>query len=291
MSETTDEAIGGRLASGLAARGSLRWVMADLTLPLEEVRRRLDLSPISAVALGRTLAGAALLRRISLKVPARMTLAIDGDGALGRVVAEAETGGVRGLVGEPRVATPADGCLDLAPWVGRGTLQVSRETGGSRYASQVELVSGEIGDDLAHYLEQSEQIRSAVLLGVLPRSTGVAAAGGLIVEALPGTPDDVLARLEGNLSALEGVSRLLEQGGLGALRHGVLAGFDVELLESEPLAYRCGCDRARLAGQLAAMPRADLESLFDETATCRAECAYCGECYEFSADELLHGGS
>jgi molecular chaperone Hsp33 len=168
---------------------------------------------------------------------------------------------------------------------------VSRETGGSRYSSQVELVSGEIGDDLAHYLEQSEQIRSAVLLGVLPRPTGIAAAGGLIVEALPGTPGEVVARLEGNLCRLEGVSRLLEHGGLGALRHGVLAGFDIELLEDEPLAYRCGCDRERLRAQLGGMQRHDLESLFEGDATCRAECAYCGECYEFSAAELLHGSA
>jgi molecular chaperone Hsp33 len=282
---------GSGLVAGLAAKGSLRWVVADLTLPLEEVRRRLDLSPISAVALGRALTGAALLRRIALKVPARMTLVIDGDGALGRVVAEAEMGGVRGLVGNPRVATPADGSLDLAPWVGHGSLRVSRETGARRYASQVELVSGEIGDDLAHYLEQSEQIRSAVLLGVLPRSTGIAAAGGLIVEALPGTPDEVLTRLEGNLRALEGVSRPLEQGGLGTLRHGVLDGFDVEILDDEPLAYRCGCDRERLRAQLAAMPALDLTSLFEDDGTCNAECAYCGECYQFSAGELLHRSS
>jgi molecular chaperone Hsp33 len=280
---------GAGLVAGLAARGSLRWVVVDLTLPLEEVRRRLDLSPISSVALGRALAGVALLRRVALKVPAKMTLAVDGDGPLGRVVAEAVSGAVRGLVGNPRVATPEDGSLDLAPFVGRGSLQVSRETGDRRYSSQVELVSGEIGDDLVHYLEQSEQIRSAVLLGVLPRPTGIAAAGGLIVEALPGTPEEVVESLEENLRTLEGVSRRLERGGLGGLQHAVLSGFDVEVLETAPLAYRCSCDRGRLRAQLAALPADDLESLFAEAPTCRAECAYCGQRYEFAADELRQG--
>jgi len=279
---------GGRLVTGLAARGSLRWVVADLSLPLEEARRRLDLSPISAVALGRALTGAVLLRRIALKIPSRIVLVVAGDGPLGRVVAEAEEGGgVRGLVGDPRVATPADGSLALAPWVGRGTLNVTRETGAKRYSSQVELVTGEIGLDLAHFLEQSEQIQSAVLLGVLPRPTGIAAAGGVIVEALPGTPAQVVGQLEGNIRGVAGVSRTLARGGIGALEAAVLAGFDVEPLEERPLAYRCGCDRERLRVQLSTLSPADLEELLADEGECDAECAYCGERYRFRAADLL----
>lgn len=279
---------GGRLETGLAELGTLRWVVADLTLPLEEVRRRLDLSPLSAVALGRTLVGAVLLRRIALKVPARLTLTIDGDGAFGRIVAEAGTGGgVRGLIGDPRVETPADGSMVLAPFVGRGSLVVTRETDGESYSSQVELVSGELGEDLAHYLEQSAQIKSAVLVGVLPQPTGIAAAGGLIVEALPGTPNEVIDRLEENVRALAGVSATLARGGPAALKAGVLSGFDLEPLEDLPLAYECGCDRDRLRGQLKTLAQSDLEELLGEAGTCEAECAFCGERYEFSADELL----
>lgn len=277
---------GSGLVAGLAAKGSLRWVVADLTLPLEEVRRRLDLSPISAVALGRALTGAALLRRIALKVPARMTLVIDGDGALGRVVAEAEMGGVRGLVGNPRVATPADGSLDLAPWVGHGSLRVSRETGARRYASQVELVSGEIGDDLAHYLEQSEQIRSAVLLGVLGRHQGIAAAGGLIVEVLPGAEEVAIERLEENLRGAGGVSRLLEANGLDGVLTTALAGLGPEVREERPLAYRCRCDRERLLRLLVALDEGDRESLREDDGRLDATCHYCGTVYSFGSGEL-----
>jgi molecular chaperone Hsp33 len=246
------------------------------------------LSPLSAVALGRALVGAVLLRRIALKVPARLILTVDGDGALGRIVAEASTGGtVRGLIGNPRLATPDDGSMALAPWVGRGALNVTRERDGESYSSQVELVSGEIGEDLAHYLEQSEQIRSAVLVGVLPQPTGIAAAGGLIVEALPGTPGEVLKDLESNVRSLAGVSATLAAGGPAALKAGVLAGFDLEPLEDVPLAYECGCNRERLRERLQTLALADLEELLAADSTCEAECAFCGERYQFTADELL----
>ncbi|MCZ6508267.1 MAG: Hsp33 family molecular chaperone HslO [Acidobacteria bacterium] len=278
---------GGRLVAGLAAGGSLRWVVADLTLPLEEVRRRLDLSPISAVALGRALVGAVLLRRIALKVPARLILTVDGDGALGRIVAEVESrGAIRGMVGNSKVQTPADGAMAIAPWVGRGSLNVTREIDGESYSSKVELVSGEIGKDLAHYLEQSEQTRSAVLVGVLPESIGIAAAGGLIVEALPGTPEEVITRLEGNLLTLGGVSKTLALGGTAALEAAVLAGFDREPLEEGALTYHCRCNREQLRLQLKTLAQEDIQALFVNDSVCEAECTFCGERYEFSAGEL-----
>lgn len=273
--------------TGLAGDGSLRWVAVDLALPLEEARRRLDLSPISAVALGRALTAAVLVRRIALKVPSRVTVEVIGDGPIGRIVAEAEAGGgVRGLVGNPRIETPADGSMRLAPFVGKGTLRITRESVDRRYTSEVELVTGEIGLDLAHFLEQSEQIRSAVLVGVLPASTGITAAGGLVVEALPGTPEEDLDRLERNLRGLEGVSQTLAAGGVAALERTAFDGFDLELLEDLPLAYRCGCSRERLGAQLATLAVDDVASLLDDDGICRAECSFCAERYEFSAAEL-----
>src|SRR4029079_12789365 len=148
-----------------------RWGVVEITGVVEEARRRLDLSPVASAALGRTLAGSALLLSLAPKSLHRLVLEVHGDGPLGRVLAEADPeGNLRGMVGDPRVdlpATPA-GKLAVGRGVGRGTLRVLRElAAGGSYHSQVELVSGEIGDDLAHYLEQSEQIRSAGLLGVL----------------------------------------------------------------------------------------------------------------------------
>jgi molecular chaperone Hsp33 len=219
-------------------------VAADITLVLEEARRRLDLSPIAAVALGRSLSAAALIQRISLKMPARVVLEVVGDGPMGKVVAEVDSKGhLRGLVGNPQLETPEDGRMRIAPLLGSGFLRVTREEKRSRYSSQVELVSGELGDDITHYLEQSEQIRSAVLLGVLPRPIGIGAAGGLIVEALPGTEDEVIDQLEENIRTLEGVSSCMDRGGIPALVKAVLQGFDREIVERQPLEYRCRCNR------------------------------------------------
>ncbi len=276
----------GRLEVGLAAAGSLRWVATDITPALEEARLRLDLSPISAVALGRALTGAALLRRIFLKVPSRILLEVRGDGPLGQLIAESdEEGALRGTVGAPRLETPVHG-MRIATLVGGGVLRVTRQNGGSRYSGEVELVSGELGDDLTHYLQQSEQIRSAVLLGVLPRPNGIAAAGGLIVEALPGTDDEVVERLEHNIRAIEGVSFLLESGGVPALERAVLDGLEREVIESQAVEYRCRCSRQRLLEKLVPLAAVQLEDLLDADGRCEATCAFCNSKYLYSAEEL-----
>ena len=278
----------GVLESGLAAAGALRWVALEMTAVLEEARRRHDLAPLAAVALGRALTAAALIQRISLKVPSRLLVEVLGDGPLGRIVAEAGSdGALRGLVGEPHVPNPPDGTMRIAAAVGEGTLRVTREDEtGRRYSSQVALVSGELGHDVAHFLEQSEQIRSAVLLGVLPRSDGIVAAGGLVVEALPGTADEVIASIERNVRLLDGVSAALEAGGVGGLVQNVLQGHDVEVLERLPMRYECTCRRRTLKERIATLAPEDLEELFEADGTCEAVCAFCGERYLFRADEI-----
>ncbi len=277
----------GRLEIGLAGLGTLRWVAADIALVLEEARRLLDLSPITAVALGRSLTAAALLQRISFKVPARVVLEVVGDGPLGKVVAEADSSGrMRGTVRNRQIPTPEDGRMRIAPLVGDGFLRVTREGRRRRYSSQVALVSGELGSDLAHYLEQSEQIRSAVLLGVLPKPLGIAAAGGLVVEALPGTEEEVISRLESNIRSLEGVSSYLDRGGIPALVDAVMDGFEREVVEIQDLEYGCRCDRQEVLSRLLPLAQSDFDALVGAGGVFEACCAYCGARYAFSAEEL-----
>lgn len=279
----------GRLRVGLAASGGLRWAVADLTDILETARERLDLSPVAAAAMGRTMAGAALLLRLAAKTPTRLVVEVRGDGPIRRVLGEAdEAGNLRGMVGEPRVDVPhrADGKLAVGAAVGSGRLRVHREHPGGSYGSQVELVSGEIGDDVAHYLAQSEQTRSAVLLGVLGRPSGVAAAGGLIVEVLPGAEEAAIGRLEANLAGIAGVSHLVEAGGVERVLGTVLAGLDPALAEDRPLFYRCRCERDRLRRHLERLGADDLDSLREEAGSLAAECAFCGEVYRFERHEL-----
>jgi len=288
--EPLDQDTSGTLQTGLAGGGALRWAAADLTGVVEEARGRLDLSPVAAAALGRSLAGAALLLRLAAKTPSRLVVEIRGDGPLGRVIAEADPeGNLRGMVGDPRVVVPdyPNGKLAVGSAVGKGMLRVLREhVGGGSYHSQVELVSGEISEDVAHYLAQSEQRHSAVLLGVLARPSGVAAAGGMIVEVLPGAPEEVIDRLERNILGVPGVSQLVEAGGSGHVVETLLAGLDREIRESRPLRYRCRCSRERLLHHLALLPPEDRDHLFAEDGTIEADCVFCGSKYRYTLDDL-----
>lgn len=282
----------GSLETGLAGGGWLRYGVTDLGDVVEEARGRLDLSPIAAAALGRAMAAAPLILRLSLKNPSRLVLEVRGDGPLRSVMAETDDqGNLRGTVGNPHVDLPPGpgGKLPVGRAVGSGLLRVIRELDqrdrGS-YASQVELVSGEIGLDVAHFLRQSEQTNSAVLLGVLTRPEGVVGAGGMIVEVLPGAPEEVIEELEANLRDLAGVSRLLEEGGRDAVLDTVLAGMDREVLERRPIRHRCRCSRERLGRHLAALPAEERESIATEEGTLEGECVFCGAEYVFGPEEL-----
>ena len=280
----------GELLLGLAAGCELRWAAVELTGVAEEARRRHDLSPVAAAALGRTLAGAVLLQRLSARSCRRVVVTVTGDGPLGRVVAEADDrGDLRGRVGNPAVEVPrgADGRVTVAAAVGRGHLAVFRELAdGTSWESQVELATGEIGLDLAHYLEQSEQVPSAVLVGVLEGPEGVRAAGGMVVEALPGATEEVVSRLEANLAALAGVSRLLQRGSVDGLLDAVLAGLDRHAVERSEVRFRCSCRRDLLLPRLAGLSAAERSSLADERGLIEAECAFCGARYVFARGEL-----
>jgi molecular chaperone Hsp33 len=281
---------GSRLELGLAGDGALRWALVDLTDVVQEARDRRDLGPVATAALGRSMAGAALLLRLATKTPSRLVLEVRGDGPILRVLAEADKdGNLRGLVGDERVDVPHydNGKLAVGRAVGKGFLRVLRELeGGGMHHSQVELVSGEIGDDVAHYLAQSEQTRSAVLLGVLGKPSGVAAAGGMIVEVLPGAGDDMIDKLEKNIAGIRGISELLEQGGTAHVVETVLAGLDREVKEVSPLRYRCRCSRERLLQHLVMLTEEDREYLRREDGTIDADCVFCGTHYLFTADDL-----
>lgn len=277
----------GRLRQGIAGEGDFRWVAVELQGPLERMRRRFDLSPLAAVALGRSLTAAALLLRFLTRQKGRIRLEIKGDGALGEIIAEVDSNGmVRGIVGNLQCSSD-DGGLEVGKAVGKGIFRVTQEWHGNRpHVAQVALVNGEIGTDLVHYLEQSEQIHSAALIGVLPIAEGIGAAGGFLIEALPGADENRLQRLETNIAALSSVSHLLREGGVEALQTAILAGLDVEELGSEGLFYGCECSRQDLLQRLLTLPGEDLETLWEETGTCEVVCSLCNGSFHFSEDEL-----
>ncbi len=284
----------GRLVRGLAGDGAFRVLAAETTDAVEEARRRHGLSPTATAALGRALTGAALLAFLLSKTPReRVTLKIEGEGPLGHLVAEAGVDGrVRGYVGHPEADVPLSekGKLDVGRLIGPGELRVMRSLpNGEIYDSSVPLVSGEIAEDLAHYLLKSEQIPSAVLLGVRVSPEGpVEAAGGMVVQVLPGAPEEAIARLEENLKDLPGFSALLKEKGLtGAVRE-VLKGLDFEptdLGEGVQVRFACRCDREKARDSLRFFGPEELREMAEEGGA-EVVCRWCGEVYRFSPEEL-----
>ncbi len=278
-----------RVDSGLAADQQVFWAACDCGAIAEEARRRLDLGPLAAVAFGRTMAGAAMLLRLSSKRTRRLEVVVEGDGPLKRVRVEVDRdGAVRGLVANKHVAIEGPE-LRVGPAIGEGHLRVIREEDNGRvYESRVLLQSGEIGVDLAHYLSQSEQRSSAVLVGVLANQDGIASAGGLLIEALPGCSAEVISELERRTIGLGSVSRALAREGLGGILEEVMGHFDPVSLSTNSLEYRCRCGRDKLASRLATLDEAEIEELTSGgTGPIDAECAYCGEIYSFQRDELV----
>lgn len=279
---------GGVLIAGLAGDEWLRWTAVDITGPLAEARGLRDLSPVAATALGRALSGAALLFRHALRTPERLRLRVRGDGLLGEVVAEISADRFRGRVGNPRLANVHFGQRRrrLGDAVGAGRLEVTRENSRGAFHSQSELVTGEIGSDLAHYLLQSEQTRSVLAVGEVLNPDGIDAAGGYLIEALPGAPDEVVATLEQNLAAAPAWSECLSEHGLEGALASVLTGLDFSVRERDALEYRCGCDRESVLARLQSLPAADRLEL-QQASDLTAECEYCGTGHAFDARELM----
>lgn len=252
---------------------------------VEEARRRHGTSAVATAALGRCLTAAALLAA-TLKGEESVTLRLLGDGPLGGVIAEGRAGGcVRGYVGNPRVSLPLtpEGKLDVGRAVGRGFLYVTRDMGLKEpYTGRAPLVTGEVASDLTYYLARSEQTPSVVALGVLVEPRGkVRAAGGLLAQTLAGAT--AADKLEGNLTQLEAVSRLVEKGKAPEeIILGALAGYPVLFSSPQSVSYRCRCSRRRL---LEALVTVDLGEVPEEEML-EAKCHFCGRAYRVSAGEL-----
>ncbi|WP_135256024.1 Hsp33 family molecular chaperone HslO [Thermus caldilimi] len=291
----------GRILRGLAGEGHLRVVAAETSDVAEEARRRHGLSPTATAALGRAMTGALLLAQLLLKTPKeRLTLRLEGTGPLGGLVVEADAQGhVRGYVQNPGAEAPlrADGKLNVGELVGAGVLRVDRSLpNGEVYTSTVPLVSGEIAEDLAHYLWQSEQIPSAVLLGVRVKGEGeVDVAGGVAIQVMPEAPEEVLQRLEANLSGRAGLTPLLKERGLEGALEVLLAGLGFERTDLRALGYalneipahfRCRCSREKALEALVFFTPEEREDMIVKDGGAEVVCHWCGEVYRFSPEEI-----
>jgi molecular chaperone Hsp33 len=285
------EEAGAGLLRASAADRTIRALAAVTTTVVEEARRRHRTYPTATAALGRTLT-AGLLLGGTLKDEERLSIEIVGDGPLRRImVTTTGSGRVRGYVGRPATHLPSrNGKLDVAGAVGRGLLCVIRTQPWNKepYRSIMELVSGEIGQDIAHYLVTSEQIPSAVGLGVFVNRDGdVGAAGGFLVQVMSGGDVDLVRRIEANVARLPPVTTLVRAGaGAGDVLAAVLDGLDVRTVAEQPVAFECPCSRERVFGALILLGRAEIEDMMVRDGRAEVTCEFCAERYSVTGGEL-----
>ncbi|HUP48658.1 MAG TPA: Hsp33 family molecular chaperone HslO [Thermoanaerobaculia bacterium] len=280
-----------RLIQGMAAHGDFRILAAQTTNTVETAREILDLSPVAADALGRALTASLLLARLLDKDvrDQHVTLRFQGSGPLGTLIAEANVaGGARGWVANP---APPDPSLDVSRAIGRGILTVVRGTppAGRPYTSQVTLEGSGIAQELTRYLAHSEQIGSAVLLGVMNRRDGVAGAGGILVQAFPHATDGAVRAVEERIRETPPLSTLLEKMPIEAVVAQVFAGLEYKQIDESfnvPLGYRCGCSRERALAPLALFSRDELSEMVVEGGS-EVVCQFCGRKYTFTREDLL----
>jgi molecular chaperone Hsp33 len=259
-----------------------------------ELQRRHDTRPAATAALGRTAMGSLLLAAASLKEHDQiLTVRVRGDGPIGYVLCTANgRGEVRGLVGNAQAHAPSvNGKLNVAGVVGRtGFLTITKDLGMREpYHGTVELQSGEIGDDLAFYLARSEQTPSAVGVGVfVERDESVEAAGGYLIQLLPGLSDEEIVAIEREIAALPHPTTLIRQGVTpeGLLGRIFPAGFTE--IDRYPIGFRCPCTRERFEAAIVSLGAAEIERIVEEETAPRTEvvCHFCNEAYYFSPDEM-----
>ena len=280
-----------RLARTLAAEGTVRALAVVTTDLVEEARVRHGTLPTATAALGRALTAALLLGGM-LKTGERISLEFSGDGPLRGILVDATPGGdVRGFVSRPATHLPArGGKLDVGGALGRGLLCVMRLPAGegAPYRSIVPLVSGEIGTDVASYLTGSEQTPSAIGVGVFVEPDGrVGAAGGYLLQAMPGAEPGTIDRLEANVGACGPPSDLVRRGlGAPAILETLRAGFPARVREEHPVRFQCRCSRERARAAIVAMGHAELLDVLAGERRAEVVCEFCSARYLLEEAEL-----
>ena len=262
----------------------------DLTERARQIHKTL---PVATAALGRTLAAASMMGNALKSDGASLTLQFKGGGPLGTVLAVSDNeGNVRGYVTNPHVDLPLrpDGKLDVGTAVGReGTLTVIKDLHMKEpYVGTIDLLGGEIAEDVAGYFVESEQIPTACALGVLvDRDQSVKAAGGYLIQLMPGAAEDTIAKVEGGIMAAGAVSAILEKNDdPEAMLRTVMSDFDLKILETCPVEYRCYCSRERVERALISLGRTELEQMLSEQGGCQLTCQFCDAVYEFTAEDI-----
>ncbi len=275
-----------------AADGGIRAFAATTRDTVEKARSIHNTSPVVSAALGRLLTAGLMMGSMMKNEEDMLTLSLRGDGPMkGLLVTADSLGHVKGYPFNPLVIIPANskGKLDVAGAIGRGSLTVISDIGLKEpYVGTVELVSGEIAEDIAYYYQTSEQVQSAVALGVLlNKENFIDSAGGFIIQLMPGCTDETIDKLQERLSDIEPMTTMLHRGmSPENILEKIFDGMNLEINERLKCMFECDCSRDRVKRALISTGRKEIQDMIDRGTNVELECNFCNKIYNFSIDEL-----
>lgn len=275
-----------------AADSSIRAFAITSRAMVEEARCDHQTSPVMTAALGRLLSGAAMMGMMMKGEKDLLTVQIQCSGpAKGLTVTADAKGHVKGfpMVADVELPPNAQGKLDVGGALGLGVMSVIKDLGLKEpYVGQIALQTGEIAEDLTYYFATSEQVPSAVGLGVLvDKDCSVKQAGGFIIQLMPFTPDEVIEKLEKRISEIASVTEMLEEGKTPEqILETILGDFGLEITDTMPTAFQCDCSKERVSRAISTLSKKDLDDIINDGEAIEVKCQFCNTAYQFSVDEL-----
>jgi molecular chaperone Hsp33 len=280
------------LIKALAFDGQVRAYAVDSTETVGEAQRRHYTWPTASAALGRSMTAGVMMGAM-LKGDNKLTIKINGGGPIGGIIVDSNAKGeVRGYVHHPQTHFDLNehGKLDVRRAVGTdGMLMVVKDVGmRDHFTGQVPIVSGELGEDFTYYFASSEQVPSAVGVGVLVNpDNSILAAGGFIIQLMPGTDESTITKIEQSIQSIPPVSKLIEKGLTPEeLLFEILGKENVKILEKMPVSFRCTCSKERFGNAIISLGTEEIEQMIEEDGKAEAHCHFCNEKYLFSVEEL-----
>lgn len=275
-----------------AANAQIRAFAATTRELTEYARERHNTSPVASAALGRLLTAGAMMGSMMKGEKDKLTLQIKGDGPLGGITVTANSKAeVKGFADHPEIVNAPNylGKLDVGGAIGYGTLTVIKDMGLKEpYSGQVDLLTGEIAEDLTYYFATSEQIPSSVGLGVLMnRDNTVRRAGGFIIQLMPFADDETVSKLEKKIAEVKSVTDLLDKGMTPEdILEYLLGDLGLEITDTVETAFVCGCSKENISRVLATLKKQDLREMIDDGKPIEVKCHFCNSAYSFTADDL-----
>lgn len=275
-----------------AGGGSVRAFCATTRELTEYARTRHDSSPVVTAAMGRLLTAGAIMGSMQKGAADVLTLSLRGAGPMKGITVTADSkANVKGypIVADVRIPANDKGKLDVSGAIGVGMLQVIKDLGlKDPYVGQVELISGEIAEDVAYYFTVSEQVPSAVALGVLmEKDNTVKQAGGLVIQVLPGASDEQISALEDRLNKMPSMTTMLEEGKTPeVILEDILGDMGLNILDTIPTQFYCNCDKERVEKVVISLGKKELKNIIHDGEPIELKCHFCNKGYTFSIDEI-----